>query len=263
VIRVIRCELTRLKNPYTLLGGTGLMALFAVMATTIVLFTATSDSGMAPPGAARVTPAMLEASDGMFAGVQNFVGMLGIVALVIWAGSAASDYSTGLIRLLAQAEPNRIRLLGGKIVALSIFTCVATLVATMAVVAVAPVVAEGTGVSTDAWIQNAVTTVLESYFQLTLAVLLWGVLGLLVGIVTRSTGIAVAVGIGYLLVFEGLLTMVLERGSKWLPGSAFQAIAAGGNADMSFGTALVLAAAYAVVAMAVSAVVVRRRDITA
>ena len=51
--------------------------------------------------------ATLEASDGMFAGLQNFVGMLGIVALAVWAMSVTSDYSSGLIRLLVQAEPSR------------------------------------------------------------------------------------------------------------------------------------------------------------
>jgi ABC-type transport system involved in multi-copper enzyme maturation permease subunit len=189
--------------------------------------------------------------------------MLGIVALVIWAGSAASDYSTGLIRLLVQAEPSRIRLLAGKILALTVFTCVATLVATMAITAVAPVVAESAGVSTDAWSQDVATMVFRSYLQLTLSVLLWGILGLFVGVATRSTGIAVAVGVGYLLVFEGLLGMVLDSGSRWLPGSAFSAVAAGGSADMGFGTALLVAAVYAVAAVGVSAVVVRRRDITA
>ena len=51
--------------------------------------------------------AALEASDGMFAGLQNAAGMLGVVALAIWAIAVTSDYSSGLIRLLVQAEPSR------------------------------------------------------------------------------------------------------------------------------------------------------------
>ena len=105
----------------------------------------------APPGVRFVTVAMLEASDGMFAGLQNAAGMLGIVALALWGISASSDYANGLIRLLVQAEPSRLRLLFGKIVALTAFTCLATLVTTLVVLLVSPTIAGLAGLSTDAW----------------------------------------------------------------------------------------------------------------
>ena len=54
------------------------------------------------------------------------------------------------IRLLVQAEPNRLRLLGGKVVALAIFTCLATLVATAAILAASPAIAGLAGISTSA-----------------------------------------------------------------------------------------------------------------
>jgi ABC-2 type transport system permease protein len=263
MVRVIRCEWTRLWNRATILVGIGLMTLFGVMATTIVAVTTTGDPGVAPPGAGRVTLGMLEASDGMFAGVENFLGMLGIVALSVWGMSAASDYSTGLIRLLVQAEPDRFRLLGGKVVALAAFTCLATLIMTMVVTAVAPPVAQGAGVSIDAWREGGATTVLAAYGRITFSVLLWGVMGLLIGVLTRSGGAAIGIGVGYLLVFEGLLGLVLDGGSRWLPGGAFSAIAAGGSDEMAFGSALLLGAAYAVAAIVAAAVVFRRRDITA
>ena len=259
----IRSELIRLRNPSTLLSGIGLMALFGVMATTIVLITATSGTTEGPPHAARVTVAMLEAGDGMFAGLQNFVGMLGIVALTVWAIAVTSDYSSGLIRLLVQAEPRRWRLLAGKVVALTGFTCLATLVTTMVVLVVALPVAESVGIRTGAWTTDLLRTALEGYVQLTLSVLLWGVVGLFVGMVTRSTGIAIAIGIGYLLVFEGVLGLLLDSAAKWLPGSAFSAIASGGTADMTLGTAIVVSAAYAVVALVATALTFWRRDITA
>ena len=46
--------------------------------------------------------------------------------LALWAIAAASDYDTGLIRVLVQAQPNRLKLLGGKIIALTGFTVLAT-----------------------------------------------------------------------------------------------------------------------------------------
>jgi ABC-2 type transport system permease protein len=263
MIRVIRSELTRLKNPSFILGGIGLMTVFGVMATFIVFLTAGSGSQSGPPGTEGVTVKALEAADGMFAGVQNIGGMLGIVALAIWAIFVTSDYANGLIRLLVQAEPSRWRLLGGKVVALTAFTCVATLVTTAVVLVVSPGIASLAGVSTDAWSSGLLHTALTGYVNLTVSVLLWGVVGLFVGTVTRSTGISIGIGIGYLLVFEGLVSMVLDNASKWLPGSAFSAIGSGGSADMAYSTALLVAAGYAVAAIAIAAVTFRRRDITA
>jgi len=263
MIRVIRSELARLKNPYYILGGIGLMAALGVLTTTIIFLTAKGGATMVPPGGRAVSVRVLEAADGMFAGLQNTASMWGIVALAIWAIAVTSDYSSGLIRLLVQAEPSRLRLLGGKAVALTAFTCLATLAMTVAVLVVSPVIARMAGVSTDAWGTDLLPAIVGGYLQLTLSALLWGVVGLFVGVVTRSTGVAIAVGIGYLLVFEMVVGMVLDSASKWLPGSTFSAIALGGSADMAYGTALLVAAAYAVAALAIAAVTFRRRDITA
>ena len=262
MIRVVRSELTRLGRPLLLLGGIGLMAFFGLLATVVVFLTAHSGSSTLP-GTQKITVATLEAPDGMFAGLQTFAGMLGIVALVVWAMSATTDVSSGLIRLLVQAEPRRLRLLAGKIVALVLFTCAATLVTTVIVMPIVSGLAKSAGVSTAAWRPHVAHTLISGYFQLTLCVLLWGVVGLCIGILTRSAGISIAIGIGYLLLFEGVLSMLVGSEQRWLPGAAFKAIASGGSADMAFTTALLLGAAYALAALAVAAITFRRRDITA
>jgi ABC-type transport system involved in multi-copper enzyme maturation permease subunit len=261
MIRAIRSELTRLMNPALLLGGMGLMVFLGLLSTTVLFYTVGSGSS-ALPNTGGITLAALEASDGMFAGMQNFVGMLGVITLVVWAMGVTTDYSSGLIRLLVQAEPSRWRLLLGKVVALTAFTCVSMLVTVMVVMPAAPVIADMTGVSTDAWASGMAGTVVSGYLHLTLSVLLWGVVGLFVGMVTKSSGIAIGIGIGYLMLFEGLAGMLLESAAKWLPGQVFGAIASGGTTDMSYGTALAIGAGYAVAALAAS-VVMSHRDVTA
>ncbi len=261
MIRAIRSELTRLSSHSLLVGGIGLMIFFGLLSTIVVFYTASSGSAVLP-NTGGITLASIEASDGMFAGLRHFAGMLGIVALVVWALSATSDYSTGLIRLLVQAEPSRWRLLVGKVVALTAFTCMATLATTMIVMPLAPAVAEMTDISTAAWNSGMAGALVSGYLHLTLSVLLWGVVGLFVGMVTKSSGIAIGIGIGYLMLFEGLAGMLLESAAKWLPGQVFGVIASGGTADMSYSTALIVAAGYVVAALAAS-VVVSRRDITA
>ena len=260
-MRVIRSELVRLRSRNFIIGGIGLMAALALMLTSIIFVTA--GERVMGPGERSVTVATLEASDGMFVGVQSSFAILGIVMLALWAVAVTSEYANGLIRLLVQAEPSRPRLLGGKIVALSAFTCMATLVTTVVLLVAMPGIASLAGVSTGAWNDDLLRTVAVGYVNLTLAALLWGVAGLFLGMVTRSAGIAIAAGIGYLLVFEGLLGMLLDSASKWLPGSSFSTIAAGGTADMAYGTALLVAAAYAGAALAATVLLFRHRDITA
>jgi ABC-type transport system involved in multi-copper enzyme maturation permease subunit len=241
----------------------GLMVLFGLMATAVVVFTVRSGSGGSLPGTGNVTRAMLEAKDGMFAGLRTFEGMLGIVALVVWAMSVTHDYSSGLIRLLVQAEPSRWRLLLGKVVALSLFTCAATLLTTVVVVAAAPALAGPAGISTHAWGSDIARTLIDGYVQLTVSVLLWGVFGLFVGVMTRNTGIAIAIGIGYLLLFEGVISMLLKNAVNWLPGKVFATIASGGTPGMSFGTAVLVAVIYALAALVAAVLVFQHRDITA
>jgi len=263
MIRAIRCELARLRSPYFLLGGVGLMTALGLVATTIIFVTAKEGSAPAPPGVKFATMAMLEAPGGMFAGLQNAASMIGMVALAIWAIAVTSDYSSGMIRLLVQAEPRRLRLLGGKVAALTALTCLATLVTTVVVVLVTPSIAGLAGVSTSAWSTDLLRNVAEGYVNLTLSALLWGVVGLFIGMITRSSGIAIGLGIGYLIAFEGLLSLVLGSSSWWLPGSSLSAIASGGTADLAYSSALLLAAGYAALALAIAAAVFRRRDITA
>lgn len=261
MMRAVRCELVRLRNPYFIFGGIGLMAALGLMGTTIMFITAGEQT--MGPGSEEVTVATIEAADGMFIGVRSAFTMLGIVVLAIWATAVTSDYANGLIRLLVQAEPGRLRLLGGKIAALAVFTCVATLATIVVVSAASPSIASLTGISTSAWYDDLLRTVADGYLNLTLAALLWGVAGLFIGMIVRNTGIAITVGIGYLMVFEGLVGRLLEDYSKWLPGSSFSAIAAGGTSEMTYGTALLVAAAYAGAMIAAAALVFRRRDITA
>jgi ABC-2 type transport system permease protein len=263
MVRTVRSELTRLFSRNYVLGGIGLMAALGLLVTIIVFVTATGGSAMAPPGGQTVSIATLEASDGIFAGLRLASNMWGIVALVVWAIFAASDYATGLVRLLVQAQPRRLRLLGGKAVALTLFTCLATLITTVVVVVASPAIAGATGVSPDAWTEGIAGTFLSGYLHLTLAALMWGFAGLFVGVLTRSTGISIAVGIGYLLVFEMVFGMLLDDAAKWLPGSSFATVAAGGTAGMGFGAGLLVALGYVAVAYAVASAVFRRRDITA
>ena len=73
-------------------------------------------------------------------------------------------------------------------------------------------------VSTDAWSTGFVTEFLSGWVNLTIVGLVWGLVGLALATFTRSSGIAIAAGIGYLMVFENLISIVAEGATDYFPG---------------------------------------------
>ncbi len=259
MLRVLKSELIRLIRPSFIAGGIGGMAAFGAIST-VIGFAAAGKSG-AGPGQYIPTEAALAAPDGYAAGLMLAANLIGIITLSFWAIATASDYSTGLIRLLAQAEPRRWRLIVGKVLALTLYTLVGTLAATLAAYATAQVCALVFDVSTAAWTDVA-PTLLESFRNLALSASVWGVLGLVIALLTQSSGVAVAVGIGYLVVFENMIVAVVSDASDWLLGATLTALAAGGTPGISFESALQLGAAYLVGGILIAIVVMHFREIT-
>lgn len=253
--RAVRGEARRLNRPSFVGSGLGLMAFFSLMVTAITFLA----DGEIAPGLGTVLD--VTGADGLVAGIITATDMLGIVTLSLWAMAAAVDYSTGWIRVLVQAEPSRWRLFAGKLAALVGFTLVGTAAATLLSVAVAPSLATAADVSTAGW-DSSVSLVVDTWWNLSLAVLGWGVFGLAVAVISRSVVIAIAGGIGYLMVFEGLLGLIAESATTYLPGSVLTAVAWGGTADLGYGTAVGLAAIYVAVVLGIAAVIATRRDVT-
>lgn len=264
MLAVVRSELTRLRQPRLLVTWFGLMALFAVMVNTVMVTFVADGSAMpaAGPGVTFPTRAELESPSGLMAGLAAASNMFGVVTLSLWAVATASDYSSGLVRLLVAAEPRRWRLLAGKAVALVLVTALATAVAALAnVFAIGPA-APAAGIDTSAWGTDIASVVLSAWLDLFLALIVWGVIGMVIAVVARSAAVAISVGIGYVLVVESLIKMVGDAPSDWLLGTTLSAVASGGTATITHSTALALATAYVTIGMVAAAIVFTRRDVT-
>ena len=263
MLHVVRSELTRLGQRRTLLVWFGLMVLFAFMVNAVMASVTgqAGSSGLPTPGVTFPTREQLEMPSGLMAGLAAASSMFGIVTLSFWAWFTAQDYSSGLIRLLVAAEPRRWRLLAGKVVALLLVTAVATTVAAVANLLAAPV-AGAAGISTAAWGTDAASVIGQAWIHALLSQVVWGVLGLAIAIVSRSAMVAVAIGVGYVLVVESLLTMVSGAPKDWLLGNTLNAIASGGTPGVSFATALALGAGYVIVGLVLAGAVLTRRDVT-
>ena len=264
MIPAIRSELTRLRQPRLLIAWFALMALFAAMVNTIMV-SFVSGGGNLPPGAPGVsfpTLAEMESPSGLMAGLAAASNMFGVVTLSCWAVATASDYSSGMVRLLVAAEPRRWRLLVGKVGALLVVTAGATTVAAFVNVFAVMPAAGAAGISTAAWGTNLVAVVATAWLNLFLALCVWGVLGLVIAVLTRSAAVAISVGVGYVLVVESLVKMVRDAPSDWLLGTTLGALASGGTAAVSYRTALALTVAYVTLGLILAGVVYVRRDVT-
>jgi ABC-2 type transport system permease protein len=259
-----RSELLRLRRPTLLVGWFGLTALFAVMIN-MVMFGTAGRGGSLPPGAPGVTfpdATALAGPDGLVAGLSAASSMFGVVTLSFWAVATATDYSSGLVRLLVAAQPHRWRLLVGKVVALTIVTSLATTVALIVNLLAAGPAAGAAGVSTAAWGTHPLWAVVSAWINTLAAELVWGVVGLVLAVLARSSAVAIAVGVGYVLLVESIVKLAIGGSPDWLPGSTLNALARGGTASLAYASAAGLAILYATVGLALAGVVVTRRDVT-
>ena len=261
LIGVVRSEVMRLTR-WTFVGvGAGLAAFFALVGTLISFMIGSDLQSAAPPPGMGVA-VDLESAQGITAGLPMAANLLGVLALSLWASAAASDYSSGWIRVMVQAEPRRWRLLAGKSIALTSFTVMGTILAAAVAVGIAPVLAGATDISTSEWSDDLIGVVASGWANLTIAILIWGIIGFAVATASRSAVVAIGGGIGYMMVFEGVLRLAAEGTTRYLPGSILSTVVAGGTSDVSYGVALGLAATYAVAAAVISVAVFSRRDIT-
>lgn len=264
MIQVVRSEFIRIWRPSFRYGGIGVMAGFAALIS-VFIFTSldsTTDTAAPGPGGAFATAADIAQPGGFLAALGTVSDLAGIVLLSLWAIAAASDYDTGLIRVLVQAQPNRLKLLGGKIIALMGFTVIATSATVLTIVFVARPLARLEGINTDQWRTDFFPELLSGYFNFVVPAIVWGLIGLLIAVWTRSSGLAIAVGIGYLLIVENLIAIVAEDITDFLPGGTLGALAAGGTDDLAWAAALGLTLLYGLAAAVGTLLIFRNRDIT-
>ncbi|MFI8565581.1 hypothetical protein ACIGGF_03355 [Rhodococcus sp. NPDC078407] len=261
---VVLSDLIRMRRRGVILSWLGLTAAFTVLVN-FVMFSVVPLDGTPTtdgPGVAFPTADTLLSSNGIVAGLGTAASFFGVVTLAFWALTAASDYSTGLVRILVAAEPRRWLLVLGKWMSLAAVTAAIAAAATMLNVIVAPMAAQAGGYSPDAWTDGTAAVVASAYLHLYLSLLVWGTIGLALATVTRSAGIAIGIGVGYVLLVEAIIAAVAGDVADWLPGSVLTALAQGGNSTMSLPAASLIGAAYVAVALTASFTVFQRRDIT-
>ena len=212
--------------------------------------------------------------------VGNALGMLaglgGALALVLGALSSAREYGWRTLGVLLVQGPRRAAMVGAKGVALAV-ALLAMVVATFLAATVGSVVVTGLEGGAIAW--PPFGEVLSGIGVGWLILGAWGSVGLALGFLLRGTGLAIGLGLVYAFVIESLITAfvsassILEAIARGLVGVNASALATsfavdlppelgGGALDIEPIVAAAVLATYVVAGIAISAFVVRARDVT-
>jgi ABC-type transport system involved in multi-copper enzyme maturation permease subunit len=212
--------------------------------------------------------------------IAGFPFFGGVFALMLGVFVLGSEYGWDTLRTLLTQRPGRLRVFAAKLAALGIVLVPFVLALFAAGAAASYVIAQIEDAPANwpsAWV--LVRTMAAGW--LILAV--WAALGVLLGVVTRGTSLAIGVGILYALVIEGLLSAFAQSVSALEPltevflrangysiaaalGASVESIESSGPGSYGgplVGSAQALAVLVALIAgfVALSGFLLRRRDV--
>jgi ABC-type transport system involved in multi-copper enzyme maturation permease subunit len=218
--------------------------------------------GLFPLRRGRVSFYQLEMPTGLVHGVVDISTLIGIVALCLFAGAFATEFSQGTMRNLLVREPRRAQLLTGKFLAIAVFIGVAVVLEIVVSCAVAFILAPGRGITTSAWTSSTgINDLLQATLHVFLASVGYGMLGAALGVLLRSPGVAIGAAVAYVVAIEGIVVgAIWSNGDRWLPGQLLSAVAHGGTTDSSYHHSLITLAVYMVLIAAGTLIVFTRRD---
>ena len=143
------------------------------------------------------------------------------------------------------------------------FASVLALLAEAVAWVTARLLAPGQGIDTSRWSSiDALGAAAEDYVRLVVFIAGWAVLATLVGVLARSVPIGVGVGLVWAGPIENVIGEGWAPGEQWFPGMVLRALITPDSAVISTGRALATLAAYSAVAIGVTAIALRRRDVT-
>jgi ABC-2 type transport system permease protein len=262
--RVFSSEWLKIARPTNVLGWIVPVALFAFLGTMFNFMDASRAAGdFRGPFGIAPGPEQLAAPDGWIIGIHSASSFIGLIALAIFATNLARDYEKGTIRILLIMEPNRLRFFIGKLLALSFFVVLITAGATVVTIIASLALAPGENIPMASWLSwQGIRELLIGFANISLATIIWGLVGGVLAITTRSAAISISAGVGFLFIFELLIGQFAESVSTRLPATVFGSLASGGTPTIEYSTALMLSLAYGAVSIIIASLLFIRRDVT-
>ena len=262
IIRIFFAEWRKLRRPTLLLGTLGAVSFFSVLISSVLFLMIDSPEGNGDRGR-QITREMLSLSSGATQSFSSIGGLLGIIALCVFAAQTAQEYSLGTLRNLLVRQPGRIRILIGKLASMKTFAMVMTLVSAVISIGVSYALAGGKNVSTELWFNgDGRLEIAKTLLNVFLSIRGFGIIGMVLGIVLRSPISSISIGVLWLLIIENIVGALKSSTLNWLPGNQLSTIATGGSENVSYSHALSLSAIYVSVALVIATVLFTKRDVS-
>jgi len=262
MIRIVLAEWRKLRRPTLFLGTIGAALFFTGLTSTFLYLMIDSQRGNSDRGR-QVSRGLLQLSGGSVYAFASVGGLLGIIALCVFAAQTAQEYTYGTLRNLLVRQPGRVRLLVGKLIAMKIFALLMIIISAAVSIGISYFLSDRAKVNTALWFtSNGFHEIGKTLLNVTISVIYFGIVGMILGLLLRSPISAISIGVLWILIIENLLGAVKPVFLKWMPGNQFSTIAQGGSQEVSYSHALTLGTLYVLVGAIIAAVLFTRRDVS-
>ena len=265
-MRIFFAEWRKLRRPAFFFGTMGSVIFVTGLVTSLLFLLIDAKTGNADRGN-RVTREMLQMSDGFTIGFRSSNGLLGLVALSVFAAQTAQEYTYGTLRNLLVRQPRRLRLLLGKYFSMLSFALLTVIISAATAIGLAFGLSGNAKVATDAWLtSDAQSALAHSFANVLISTIGYGTIGMLLGLIFRSPISSISIGTAYLLVVESIISIAWKPAANWMPGNLLSVVATGGSPIgmdnvPSYSEALLRVGLYLIGASVITATLFKRRDV--
>jgi ABC-type transport system involved in multi-copper enzyme maturation permease subunit len=261
MIKVIFAEWQKLRRPTLFLGTLGAALFFTGLTTTFLYLMIDSEQGNSDRGR-QVGREVLNLAGGSVYGFASVGGLLGVIALCVFAAQTAQEYTYGTLRNLLVRQPGRVKLLVGKLAAMKIFALLLVAIAAVVSVGLSVALSGRAKVTTDLWFtSDGFHAIGQTLLNVTISVIYFGIIGMVLGLLLRSPISAISIGVLWILIIENLIGAVKPVTLDWMPGNQLSVIAQGGSPDVSYSHALILGSFYVFIGAIIATILFSRRDV--
>lgn len=259
--RLLRSEVLRFTTVRSTVLTLAAFALLMVVIGVVAAATSTGEvDGLAPEGGPAPGFSAADPLSTVLAGATPGVLIIGVLGVLL----GAREYGTGMIRTTMSAAPGRVGVVLARVVGTVAVVLPVTLVATGIAYAAGTAVLDAGGADVAGWSDPGVPrAVIGTALYLTGIC----VLGICLGLITRSIGQGIGWLVGLVLVLPGFGTLLLPDDQQvaldYLPSSAGAAFTSLTASESGLGVVAgsVVFGAWVVVALVAATVAVRRRDV--
>jgi hypothetical protein len=261
MFKVFFAEWRKLRRPTLFLGTFGAALGFTALVTSVTFLLIDSGTGNGERGRTIGREVLIQANGSVF-GFQSVGGLLGIIALCVFAAQTAQEYTYGTLRNLLVRQPRRLTLMLGKFAAMKTFALLLVVTSAIFSIGISVALSGGANVSKALWFtSDGWAAIGHALVNVYISVIYYAIVGIVLGLLLRSPISAISIGVIWTLIIENIIGLVKPVTLDWLPGNQFSNIAQGGTTDLAYSHSLALGSAYVVVGLVISLILFAKRDV--